>query len=166
MQYKFFYIPAIGTDSNPFEEELNRFLRGHRVLSVKREFVPDASQSCWCICVEYLDGQPGQEQSAWQARERVDYRDVLSEEAFAKFARMRSVRKSIADDDHIPAYAIMKDEMMAELSKLPEVDEKALKALQGFGEKKFEKYGLRFLELLKKLEEEHEADGKSVSENQ
>lgn len=41
MQYKFFTIPY----HNPEESvaELNRFLVGHRILTVDRQFIPDGS---------------------------------------------------------------------------------------------------------------------------
>ena len=154
-------------DSSVFEVELNHFLRGHRVLSVKRELVSDEGKNYWCLCVEYLDlpsGGENQETAFWQKKDRVDYREILSEEEFTRVAKMRSVRKSIAESDHIPAYTIMKDEQMAELAKMSVVDEKSLKAFSGFGEKKFEKYGVRFLEGIR--EKGNEAGGKSVSENQ
>ena len=35
---------------------MNAFLRGHRVLAVKKEFVADGENSFWSFCVEYLDG--------------------------------------------------------------------------------------------------------------
>lgn len=36
------------------EAEMNVFRRGHRVLAVEKEFVPDGEDSCWTFCVEYL----------------------------------------------------------------------------------------------------------------
>ena len=56
MQYKFFNIPAISGDGVSAEEEMNAFLRGHRVLNVQRELVHDGRDSFWSCCVEYLDG--------------------------------------------------------------------------------------------------------------
>jgi hypothetical protein len=37
------------------EGEMNAFLRSHRVLAVKKEFVPDGENSFWAFCVEYLE---------------------------------------------------------------------------------------------------------------
>ena len=37
-------------------EELNSFLRGHRILKVERELVQRESAPCWAVCVEYLEG--------------------------------------------------------------------------------------------------------------
>lgn len=166
MQYKFFSIPAVDCDVRSFEDLLNGFLRGHRILSVKRELLCDGPQSRWCVCVEYLDGLGGEmpERDNWPRKERIDYREILSEEEFARFAKMRSARKALAEADHIPAYAIMKDEQMAELAKKTTIDEWSLRGLSGFGEKKFEKYGMRFLAALQ--EKANETCGESVSENQ
>ena len=54
MQMGFFAIPARG-DSG-LQEDLNRFLRSHRVLTVHREFVGQADNSFWALSVEYLEG--------------------------------------------------------------------------------------------------------------
>jgi hypothetical protein len=45
MQMSFFSIPARG-DSG-LQEDLNRFLRSHRVLTVHRDFVPLGENSFW-----------------------------------------------------------------------------------------------------------------------
>ena len=56
--YRFFLIPVrqIGLA----EEEMNRFLRSHRVLNVDRRWVDQGSESFWSFCVDYLEtGQDG-----------------------------------------------------------------------------------------------------------
>jgi hypothetical protein len=54
MQLKMFVIPI--KNVSEAEAEMNGFLRGHRVLAVKKEFVADGENSFWTFCVEYLDG--------------------------------------------------------------------------------------------------------------
>jgi hypothetical protein len=54
MQLKLFVVPV--KNLGGAEAEMNGFLRGHRVLAVKKEFVPDGENSFWTFCVEYLDG--------------------------------------------------------------------------------------------------------------
>ena len=54
MAFKFFTIPV--RDDGSAEAELNAFLRGHRVLAVKRRWVDQGSNSFWSLCVDYLDG--------------------------------------------------------------------------------------------------------------
>ena len=56
MQLKFFTIPAMGDGNSVMEDELNAFLRGHRILNVQRELVNNGQMSCWCCCVEYIEG--------------------------------------------------------------------------------------------------------------
>ena len=41
------------------EAEMNAFLCSHRVLAVKKEFVPDGENSFWTFCVEYRDSPAG-----------------------------------------------------------------------------------------------------------
>ena len=45
---RYFWIPAI----SPAEagEELNRFLRAHRIVSVEQHFVAGRLQSAWAVC--------------------------------------------------------------------------------------------------------------------
>ena len=54
MQLKLFVLPI--KNLGVAEAEMNAFLRGHRVLAVKKEFVADGENSFWTFCVEYLDG--------------------------------------------------------------------------------------------------------------
>jgi hypothetical protein len=41
-------------------ENLNSFLRGHRIVQVSRQFVDGGAHQtpCWSFCVEYADGRP------------------------------------------------------------------------------------------------------------
>lgn len=48
MQLKMFVIPI--KNVSEAEAEMNGFLRGHRVLAVKKEFVPDGENSFWSFC--------------------------------------------------------------------------------------------------------------------
>lgn len=88
--------------AQPMVEELNRFLRGHRVLSVERRLIEEGRNSMRSFCVEYPDGAV----TAFPVGLRVDYKEVLSPEQFAVFSRLRTVRKEIADKESVPAYAV------------------------------------------------------------
>ena len=61
---------------------MNTFLRGHPVLAVKKEFVPDGENSFWTFCVEYLDGGGAVALSAGGRAPKVDYKEVLKPEEF------------------------------------------------------------------------------------
>ena len=59
MQLKLFILPVKNLAAA--EAEMNAFLRSHRVLAVKKEFVGDGENSFWTFCVEYLESAPGGE---------------------------------------------------------------------------------------------------------
>jgi len=54
MQLKVFVLPV--KNLGAAEAEMNAFLRGHRVLAVKKEFVADGENSFWSFCVEDSNG--------------------------------------------------------------------------------------------------------------
>ena len=56
MQMAFFSVPARGDAG--LQEDLNVFLRSHRVLSVHREFVGQGENAFWALAVEYLVLEP------------------------------------------------------------------------------------------------------------
>lgn len=158
MQFKLFSISASG-DAEA-EEELNRFLRGHRVVSVQKELVREGGGAFWCFAIEYLLGPAGA-QGSDRGRGRVDYKQVLSEADFAVFAKLREVRKQAAADEAIPVYAVCTNEQLAEMAKSRAATVSDLKKIDGFGEAKAEKYGRRFLSaILEMSEQRDEADGK------
>lgn len=163
MQYKFFSVPAHGGIG--FEQDLNLFLRSHRILAVRREFVLDGSQSFWACCVEYLDsaGSGFSEQGFPASRKKMDYRELLSEEQFMRFRVLREARKELSKTEAVPAYAIFLDEQLAELSKIEgDLSLSKLKSLKGFGDGKCERWGDAFLKTLKSLQN-HETGGESLS---
>ena len=142
MQFKIIAIPATG--DHEAEEDLNRFLRGHRVVSVQKELVQTGTAAYWCFCAEYLDGvKPNADRS--KGRARVDYKDVLSEEDFAVFAKLRDVRKQLAAVEAVPVYAVCTNEQLAEMAKSRAASVSDLKRIDGFGEAKAEKYGQSLL---------------------
>lgn len=147
MQLKFFTIPALGEGNSIMEEELNAFLRGHRILNVQRELISNGQLSCWCCCVEYVEGSKSVELARSGVKEKVDYRKVLSESDFEKFRILRECRKMVAEEEAVPPYAVFLDEHLAAIAQRAEINETTLKSVNGVGEKKIEKYGKRFLEL-------------------
>ncbi len=144
MKYRFFAIPAHAPDAA--QEELNRFCAGQRLVSVDKQFVQNAEQSYWAFCVGYLDGQEGPKAAA---KGKIDYREVLNEQDFAVFARLRTLRKELADGEGIPAYAVLTNEQLAELVQRRVQSAVALREIAGVGEARVEKYGETFLRLLR-----------------
>ena len=149
MQFKVFRIAVSG--DGEAEEELNKFLRSHRIVTVQRELARMVSGTFWCFCVEYIDQvikSPTTSSSFSKKGERVDYKDVLSENDFMVFSKIRDLRKELAMTESIPVYTVCTNEHLAQmvLNRCSSVS--SLQKIPGFGEAKIQKYGKRFLELL------------------
>ncbi len=144
MQYKIFSIPICGGEE--VTEEMNKFLRSCRIINVERKLVENVHPACWSFCIEYMDSQANS--NVWQKKEKVDYKTVLDEETFKVFARLREIRKRIADADAVPAYAVFTDAELADIASLPEKNGNSLLKIEGIGKKKVEKYGEMLCQLL------------------
>ena len=132
------------------ETELNAFLSCHRIVTMERRFVEDGADSFWALCVDYLNGEPGGpvHGAPGRSERKVDYKEVLSAEQFETFARLRLLRKELADKEAVPVYAIFSNEQLAEMVKTKADSKAKLKAIDGVGESRIEKYGDAFLKAL------------------
>ena len=149
MQFKLFSIPATG-DAEA-EEELNRFLRSHRAVSVQKELVQGGQTTNWCFCVEYLLNSPLPERKGG-GRSRVDYKEILAADDFAVFVRLREARKELAGEEAIPVYAVSTNEQLAEMARSRAATLSDLKKIDGFGDAKAEKYGATFLTAIRETD--------------
>lgn len=145
MQLRAFMIPL--HDAGAATEEVNAFLRTNRILSVDRHFVQDGANSIWAICVSYLEDVQ-RPQAANSKRPKVDYREVLSADDFALFAKLRNLRKELAEREAVPAYALFTNEHLAEMVQRRVSNASALKEIDGIGDARVEKYGAAFIALL------------------
>lgn len=142
MQVKIFTIPIFSSDTH--EEELNKFLRTNKILQVQSQFLQE-NGSYWSVFITYLEGGSNGEEHR-QKRVKIDYREVLSEAEFARFAKYREIRKHLATEEGVPPFVIFTDEELAYLSKYENMSYARIKELKGVGEKKAEKYGRYFIE--------------------
>jgi superfamily II DNA helicase RecQ len=93
----------------------------------------------------------------------VDYKEVRSPEEFAVFAKLRDVRKDIAQAEAVPVYTIFTNEQRAEMVQARAAAKADLEKLAGLGDARIEKYGARRIEVLTaSWKTQHEADGKPV----
>jgi len=145
VQYQIFSVPASG--GLAAMEDVNGFLRSHRVLTVERRLIEDAGCSFWSFCIEYLDGSGPTAMP--KPLGKVDYREVLPPEQFQRFARMRELRKSLAEQEGVPPYAVFTNEQLAQMARLETPTAAALQAIPGVGEARMKKYGGRFLGVLR-----------------
>lgn len=77
------------------------------------------------------------------------YREVLNEADFALFARLRALRKDLAEAEGVPAYALFTNEQLAAMVQSGARSPASLLAIDGIGEARVAKYGERFLEVLR-----------------
>jgi hypothetical protein len=90
MQYRFFsFLAALPEE---VQKAVNRFYATHRVVSVETE------RSYWALCICYVERENG---PVPPHKSKVDYREVFNEQDFALFARLRSLRKTLAEQDGI-----------------------------------------------------------------
>lgn len=144
-QFATFYVPI--RDDGQMVEELNAFLRSHRVLHVEKQ-VEDGG---WIFCVEWMaGGGDGHETSGGWRRERakVDYREVLTVEEFAVFSKLRAKRKELAERDAVQVYTVMSNEQLAAMAKGKAQSLVDLQKIDGIGEERLKRYGEAFLEVL------------------
>ena len=138
MQIKVFDISY--SDSTEELEKINKFLRGNKILEIDRQFyVTSDHVAHWSLFVTYLPSQ--QPDRELEQREKVDYKNVLSPDDFEKFMRLRSLRRALAVEDAVPAYAVFTDKELSQIAQLPSVELSLLKQISGIGEKRLEKYG-------------------------
>lgn len=136
MQIRIFTISVL--DNQAQTDELNAFLRGQKVLTVEQQIVTVSNQPFWSFCVKYIpQGNPASAEKAT----KVDYKEVLDADSFAVFATLRTIRKQLAEQDAVPAYAVFTDSELAEIAKLDSIDETTIRKIPGIGQKKIEKYG-------------------------
>lgn len=159
MQFKLFVIPV--TDSGESLDELNKFLRSHRILEESHELVAGKHGTVWHFCIKYLKGILATKMyNSKGSKPKIDYKEVLDEKTFKKFSKLREFRKIISTDEAIPAFAVFTDKELSEIAKLSEYTESNIYKIQGLGEKKTEKYGKRIIEMINKEIEKKEESKK------
>jgi superfamily II DNA helicase RecQ len=149
MQLRFFTIPLLGGEAAA--DDLNRFLDAHRILAVDRQLAQDSGSSVWAVCVSYEpagESRAGEGRGGSSRRGKVDYREVLSETDFTVYARLRTLRKEIADREGVPVYSLFTNEQLAEMVTRRVSSAAALHEIAGIGEARVEKYGEAFLSAL------------------
>jgi superfamily II DNA helicase RecQ len=149
MPFEFIQIPANGQGSA--KEELNKLLRGGRIASVRKEFVPNGEDSFWAFCIEFLDGALGTDKARSGSGPKVDYKEVLSAEDFAVFSKLRDLRKALSEKEAIPAYSIFTNEQLAAMVTGKVDSQAALAKIDGIGAARIEKYGASFLAALRNV---------------
>ena len=146
MRVKFFACSCRGDDET--SDSIDQFLNSHRIVSVEKNFVQDGHASFWAICVTYVD-QTAASRPPASKRGKVDYREILPQAEFAVFAKLRNLRKQIADREGVPAYALFTNEQLAAMVTRRVSTQTALRDIDGVGEARIQKYGADVLAILR-----------------
>jgi superfamily II DNA helicase RecQ len=142
MQFKLFTIP-IG-DCGSSLEEMNRFLRGNKILEVQNQLMTNERGACWCFCVRFIE--KSFTLSTNENSKKIDYKNVLDETTFKKFSKLREIRKKVASEEGIPAYVVFTDEELSGLAKLNAISPKTMMTVKGIGDKKIERFAKYFMD--------------------
>ena len=151
-KFKFFTISALASEQD--EERLNQFCSLHRVVSVKQQWAAQGNESFWSVCISYIEGREEIVSKSLKNnanRGRIDYKEVLSEQDFVIYAELRNLRKSIAESEGIPVYAIFTNEHLAEMVTQKVITLDSLASIAGIGQARMDKYGVRFIAELNRL---------------
>lgn len=130
-------LPAHGDPLT--EEELNRFLRSHRILQVERRFCEEHG-GYWALLVEYADGDPTAEAPPAMRRDRKDFSESLSAEEKQRYESYKTIRKELAQQHSIPAYLVFTNEELAILARLSDLNEETIRGVKGIAPQRMRDY--------------------------
>lgn len=142
MQFKIFTIPLLASDDS--QEELNQFLRAHRVVDVRKELATADGNQFWTFCISYLADAKSPKPLKGRS-EKVDYKQILSPVEFERFSKMRKIRKDLSEAEALPPFVVFTDAELAEFAKQEVLTLAEMRNVEGVGDKKLEKFGKYFL---------------------
>ena len=146
VKYRFFNIPTLGFEQAQLA--LNEFCSQHQVATLEKAFVDQGQFSYWSFCVAYIDRAKPVQQQSNQKQARVDYKQVLNAQDFTVFAQLRELRKTRAEQDGLPAYALFTNAQLAAMVVQRVTSLTAMQQIAGIGQSKIEKYAADFMLLL------------------
>ena len=149
MQYRFFSISARDPDTD--QHDFNLFCNSHRILDVDKQFVDSGLNSYWSMCVTYIEGQQGPGKSV-KKRQRIDYREHLSEQDFTRYLQLRALRKQLADHEGVPVYALFTNEQLASMVTRNVKTLSELEMIEGIGQSRMDNYAESFLAALNAID--------------
>ena len=140
-QFASFFVSPFGEST--VCDELNQFLTAHRIVNIEKRLIDGERGTGWLFLVEY-----GSEiKTQGQNNQRIDYREVLNEQEFAFFEKLRQFRKTLAEQQGVPVYAVFTNEHLAGMAKKPPKTLKDIAVLPGVGESRVKQFGEAFLKI-------------------
>lgn len=124
-------------------------------LTEKSEVLLSGQASKETIMMKLVREQEGTAGQAKAAGERKKKRKtagavVLTEEDEHLFENLRGLRAEIAREEKVPPYIVFSDKTLVFMSRIKPKNREEMLQVTGVGEYKLERYGLRFLETIRK----------------
>jgi len=116
MQIRVFKIPL--NDADRTCEEMNKFLRAHRILQSERHFCSDDG-GYWTVLAEYMVGDPVADAVPAHRSEHEDVTRNMTEEQKKLYAQFCSIRSRLAKEQNIAHYLVFNNKELAALAMLP-----------------------------------------------
>ena len=111
MNYKIFNVPIPHSETEI--ASLNSFINTVKVVSCIKELVIVEKTAYQSFVVEYYKYQNSVTNG--QKKDSIDYREVLSDEDFASFSKLRELRKKIAEKTGVPVFAVFTNEQLSQM---------------------------------------------------
>lgn len=134
-----FSVPAQASTAE--QEEMNKFLRGHRILEVQQQY--DTQRAFWTFAISYLDTSVGK--TNYVQENKIDWKAELDPAVYERFARLRERRKVIANDEKLPAFAVFTDKELVEIAKQENPTKSSIQKIDGINTARAERYAERIL---------------------
>jgi len=133
------------------DEIIYNFLCNKEVISWKSYFFERRNDNFWTIVLEYKHAASQSEDIPGKPRGKRDetYKNLLSENDWPLFKRLREWRGETSKAQGIPPYIICKNIQLAKIAVTRPKSLNALQEIDGIGNAKKEKYGADILELIK-----------------
>jgi superfamily II DNA helicase RecQ len=148
-EFASFFASPFGEKS--VTDELNVFLRSHRIINVEKKLIDSERGTGWVFLVEYgSEVKPAQS----GGNPRIDYRELLKPEEYTMFDKLRTLRKEIAEKAGVPVYTVFTNDQLAAMVKKPPLTTKDILAISGVGDARVKQYGETFVSFFKNLTQE------------
>jgi hypothetical protein len=157
MQLKVFYISQL--DSGTAQDEMNKFLRVHKVIRVvDKEHIDSEGFVMWSFRVWYVEGEKMlSTEDATRQMMRDNYKESVAQmterltaEQKETFEKLRKCRQQIAEVDVIKQnFNIFSDKELLIIAAMEDINEQAITEHADIKKDRKEKYARRLVEQLK-----------------
>lgn len=129
-------------------DELNHFLRSHRIIRMTQGFVATGDSPGFHILVEYADGEAGE-----QKGRRVDYRAMLKDDTQrSEYDALKNFRAALCRKEKlVGAYMICKDEHLYAMVTKPGITLEEIQAMPHSANIKIGEYAALLLDELARI---------------